>query len=106
MMKRQVEDKIAPRTHGWHFVILVAVILSGALWLAIGRVAYAQDTYDYTVQEGDSWPTVASHTGVSVEALQAANPEAAARDTGWLMVGETLEIPNIAVAAAAAAPQR
>src|SRR3954447_6192105 len=92
-MKRQVEQQIAPRRRGWHFELLVAVILCGSLWLAIGRVAYAQDTYNYTVQDGDSWPSVASHTGISVEALQAANPDAAARENGWLMVGETLVIP-------------
>src|SRR5690606_15564339 len=55
---------------------------------------FAQGSYNYTVQEGDNWDAVASRTGVSVEALQEANPEAAARENGWLLVGETLVIPS------------
>lgn len=100
-MKRQVEQSIAPRRRGWYLGLLVAVILCGGLWLAAGRVAYAQGTYNYTVQDGDSWPGVSERTGVSVAALQAANPDAAARETGWLMVGETLVIPSAVVAAPA-----
>ncbi|MEX1019553.1 MAG: LysM domain-containing protein [Litorilinea sp.] len=50
------------------------------------------DGYLYTVRSGDSWPAVAQRTGVSEQALRAANPDKV-RDTGWLIEGEELLIP-------------
>src|SRR5215203_6028410 len=104
MMNRQVGEKIVPHRHGWQVALIVATTLCVALWLATAGVAFAQGTYDYTVQEGDSWDTVAETTGVDVEALKEANPEAAERESGWLILGETLAIPNTATPAAPAAP--
>jgi LysM repeat protein len=82
-----------PRHYGWQLALLMALILCGGLWLAAGTVVFAQGTYNYTVQNGDSWDSVAQRTGISVESLQAANPEAAERENGWLLVGETLVVP-------------
>ena len=48
--------------------------------------------YSYTVLPGDSWGTVAGRTGVAIDDLKAANPQAL-RSTGWLMLGEVLAIP-------------
>ena len=95
-MNRQIGKKVMPRHRGWQLVLLVAAILCGGVWLAMGQVAFAQASYDYTVLQGDNWDSVAATTGVSVEALQAANPEAAERESGWLLVGETLTVPSIA----------
>lgn len=48
--------------------------------------------YWYTVRSGDSWSRLASVTGISVSALQAANP-AHIHPNNWLFVGHTLWIP-------------
>lgn len=53
----------------------------------------ATSGFDYTVQQGDNWGTVAVLTGLSVAQLKAANPKAAARRNGWLLSGEKLHIP-------------
>lgn len=50
------------------------------------------DGYPYTVLPGESWIVVSERTGVSLQMLQAANPQAI-RPSGWLMVNEVLEIP-------------
>lgn len=97
-MNRQVGGKLMPHSHRWLLVLLVAMFLGVGLSLATQATVFAQDGYDYTVQEGESWDTVAAQTGVSVDELQAANPEAAERENGWLLVGETLLIPTAAVA--------
>lgn len=94
--------KLLPR-YGVRLVLIVAMLLCTALWIVNGTSAFAQDTYDYTVLDGDNWDTVAARTGVSVADLQAANPEAAERETGWLMVGETLAIPSPVIATSAPA---
>ncbi len=96
-MNRQVEAKMIQHRYGWQLALVVAVILSAGLWMTASDGVFAQAGYDYTVQEGDSWDTVASDTGVSVTALQAANPEAAERESGWLLVGESLTIPSAVV---------
>lgn len=58
-------------------------------------VAQEQDVegYDYTVQPGDNWSSVAARTNTTVAELRAANPRAAARSSGWLITGERLFIP-------------
>ena len=48
--------------------------------------------YWYTVQPGDSWSRLSARTGISVAALQAANP-AHIHPNNWLYVGHTLWIP-------------
>lgn len=45
----------------------------------------------YTIQDGDTLATVAANNGVSIDALQAANPNA---DTTMLSIGQSLSIPN------------
>jgi len=49
--------------------------------------------YEYTVQVGDNWSSVAARTDLTVAELKAANPRAAARATGWIITGERLFIP-------------
>lgn len=71
------------------------------LWLAVlalalllaGQAAAQESGYTYTVQPGDNWTVVAKRVGLSVEELQAVNPQAV-RSTGWLIVGEKLFIPT------------
>ncbi len=48
--------------------------------------------YWYTVQRGDSWSRLSARTGISIAALQAANP-AHIHPNYWLIVGHTLWIP-------------
>lgn len=97
-MNRQAGVLKGAYRHSWPFALLVTLLLcAGFLW-ATGSATYAQSTYEYTVQEGESWDTVAARTGVSVNDLKAANPEAAARENGWLLVGETLLVPVPAAA--------
>jgi LysM repeat protein len=98
-MNRQFEDNAMlhrrgwSRKRGWQLGLLVAVFLCAGLWLATFNAVHAQEGYNYTVQQGDSWATVARRTGVSVEALKEANPDAV-RENDWLLVGETLLVPS------------
>lgn len=48
-------------------------------------------TSSYMIQDGDTLATVAANNGVSIDALQAANPNA---DTTMLSIGQSLSIPN------------
>ncbi len=83
-------------------MIMTVVSFLLALCLVIGmiavleRPAFGQDAgsdgYTYTVQDGDSWDTVAANTAISVDALKEVNPDSI-RDSGWLLVGEKLLIP-------------
>ena len=98
-MNRQFEDNAMlhrqgwSRKRGWQLGLLVTVFLCAGLWLATFSAVHAQDGYNYTVQQGDSWATVAQRTGVSVDALKEANPDAV-RENDWLLVGETLLVPS------------
>lgn len=51
------------------------------------------DGYEYTVQVGDNWSSVAARTDLTVAELKAANPRAAGRASGWIITGERLFIP-------------
>ena len=68
------------------------------LWIAllcllqIVSVSAQESGYTYIVQPGDSWPLVAQRVGLTVDELQAANPDSV-RANGWLIVGEILFIP-------------
>ena len=53
----------------------------------------AENGYTYAVQRGDNWYSVSVRTGVSIDDLQAANPQAV-RASGWLITGEKLFIPT------------
>ncbi len=71
------------------------------LWLYPGERLWiprpgAQTGAWYTVQAGDSWTTLARRFGMSVRALQQANPQAVRR-SGWLYRGERLWIPGRAM---------
>jgi len=50
------------------------------------------DVYPYTVLPNESWTVVSVRTGVPIDALQAANPQAI-RPLEWLLTREVLDIP-------------
>lgn len=87
-----------PRFARWAVSLAVAALLFVAL-LGVVAPASAQTPtptpggYYYTIQEGDSWTSVAAEVGVSVEALKAANPEAV-NENDWLISGEQLFVPT------------
>ncbi len=81
--------------------VAMTTLLAVGLLFALGGPVLSQEAdttpeggYIYTVQEGDSWDTVARKTGVDVDTLQAANPDAM-RSTGWLLSGEKLTVPAV-----------
>ena len=63
------------------------------LWPAADRLVAQTPGTSYEVRPGDSWTNLSARTGISIEALQAANP-GAVRESGWLIVGETLVLPG------------
>lgn len=48
--------------------------------------------YPYKVLPNESWTIVSGRTGVPIDALQAANPQAI-RPSAWLLTNEVLDIP-------------
>jgi LysM repeat protein len=81
---------------------LIGLTLAVLLVLLVGPVAQAAPAdassvqscgYWYTVRPGDSWSRVSAATGVSVAALQAANPSLVRPPHNWLFVGDTMWIP-------------
>ena len=81
--------------------IAVALLLAALLLMAVVPAAQAAPEtapaascgYWYTVQSGQGWYSVSAATGVSVPALQAANPGKVRPPNNWLYVGESLWIP-------------
>ncbi len=63
------------------------------LWPAAAPLVAQTPGTSYGVRPGDSWTNLSARTGISIEALQAANP-GAVRESGWLIVGETLVLPG------------
>lgn len=87
----------------WLLLVALALIIGLA---APAGSASAQATCDgrwYRVQQGDSWSKLAQRTGLVVSALKAANPAAASHPQGWLIVGQSLCLPEGAAAPAEAA---
>lgn len=79
----------------WTLGVALALVMGLALptlLLPAGSLWAQTEGYSYTVRPGDSWATVSARTGVSVAALQAANPDRV-RETEWLLQGEQLTIP-------------
>ncbi|MEZ4860046.1 MAG: LysM peptidoglycan-binding domain-containing protein [Caldilineaceae bacterium] len=79
--------------------VLIALLCTAILAGQSVRTLYAQDDsgqeptgYEYTVQRGDNWASVAARTGVTVAELKEANPDSI-RYSGWLITGEKLFIP-------------
>ncbi len=88
----------------------VAVVgcLALALLLLAAPGASAQATCNgrwYRVQRGDSWSNLSQRTGLTVAALKAANPGPASHPQGWLVVGQTLCLPEGAATLPAATSQ-
>ena len=78
----------------WLMAVLIAMLLVMAVVPAVQAApAAASCGYWYTVQPGDSWSRVSARTGVSVAALQAANPGLVRPPRNWLYVGDSLWIP-------------
>lgn len=82
----------------WLMAMLIAILLVMAVVPAAQAApepapAAVSCGYWYTVQPGDSWSRVSARTGVSVAALQAANPSKVRPPQNWLYVGDTLWIP-------------
>lgn len=80
---------------------LLAALIALLLVMAVAPAAQAAPPpapaasscgYWYTVQPGDTWYKLSAHTGISVAALQAANP-AHIHPNNWLYVGHVLWIP-------------
>ena len=71
---------------------IVALLLTLGMGQASAQEGVPEEGYYYTVQRGDTWSSVAEQVGLTVEELQAANPQAV-RYTGWLITGEKLFIP-------------
>jgi LysM repeat protein len=68
-----------------------------ALVLLLAGQATAQTTCNgrwYRIQRGDSWSKLAQRTGLAVATLKTANPAAANHPQGWLIVGQTLCLPE------------
>lgn len=85
----------------WRSTIPIALLLVALLLMAAVPAAQAAPEaapaascgYWYTVQAGQGWYSVSAATGVSVPALQAANPGKVRPPNNWLYVGESLWIP-------------
>lgn len=86
----------------WILLPALALVVLASLAGPAGQAAAQGDCAGrwYRVQQGDSWSKLAQRTGVSVAALKAANPAAAAHPQGWLIVGQTLCLPPGAAASA------
>ncbi len=81
--------------------LVVTFLFALALVLLAGQAASAQDPCSgrwYRVQRGDSWSNLAQRTGLTVAALKTANPGPAVHPQGWLIVGQTLCLPEGAAA--------
>lgn len=92
-----------PLSRGWRLLTALALIVG--LSAPVGPAA-AQATCAgrwYRVQQGDSWSKLAQRTGLTVSALKAANPAAANHPQGWLIVGQSLCLPEGAAPPAATA---
>lgn len=85
---------------------LIALFVASLLLLS-AQNSTAQNTCSgqwYRIQQGDSWSKLAQRTGVAVAALKAANPAAASHPQGWLIVGQTLCLPQGATVTSAEQP--
>lgn len=70
--------------------IVVVVILAASFATTGAALAWSSCASYITVQWGDSWNSIAATCGMTVEALQAANPGVG----WWLSMGQVLYIPN------------
>ncbi len=89
-LTRTTQFNILAQWPHWLMVILISLLLALP-------VSAQDEGYTYTVQVGDNWTVVAERVGLSVQELRAANPQAV-RASGWLIVGEKLQIPTAPVA--------
>jgi|GEM_PF-686760 len=81
----------------WTPVVLTVLFIGlFAVLTSLPLLAQEQPGYTYAVQRGDNWDTVAARTGIPVETLQAANPQAI-RENLWLRIGDDLFVPTESV---------
>jgi peptidoglycan DL-endopeptidase LytF len=82
----------------WLLALSLALLLA-MLVVPVAQAAPAASSseascgYWYTVRAGDSWSRVSAMTGVSISALQAANPHLLRPPRNWLYVGDRMWIP-------------
>lgn len=84
----------------WRTIVPIALLLVALLLAVVPAAQAAPESappascgYWYTVQSGQGWYSVSAVTGVSVPALQAANPGKVRPPNYWLYTGEQLWIP-------------
>lgn len=74
--------------------VLVALLIGPVAQAAPNDVSSVQSCgYWYTVRPGDSWSRISAVTGISISALQAANPSLVRPPQNWLYVGDQMWIP-------------
>jgi LysM repeat protein len=88
----QAQRTARRRSVQWARILWLAMA-SLLLWPFAAPVVAQTPGTSYGVRPGDSWTNLSARTGISIEALQAANP-GAVRESGWLIVGETLVLPG------------
>ena len=101
---QRIETLLRHHAERWIGRAVVATLVLCLLVSAGTQSAWAQTatpgatrSTTYVVQSGDSWTSVANRLGLTVAALQAANP-GSVRASTWLLVGEKLTIPASACA--------
>lgn len=78
---------------GLSLALLLVMLVAPVAQAAPANTSSVQSCgYWYTVQPGDSWSRLSARTGISIAALQAANPSHI-HPHNWLYVGHTLWIP-------------
>jgi len=82
----------------WLALLILTLLLPVAARPGLARAQAPCDGRWYRVQQGDSWSKLAQRTGLAVSALKEANPAAANHPQGWLIVGQSLCLPEGAAA--------
>lgn len=98
---RQRPPEADPEIESGRFLrrVLIALAIAALLCVAALSTAHAQEptpaageSFEYTVQSGDSWSVLARRFGITYAELRAANPQSQ-RVNDWLRTGEVLIIP-------------
>jgi LysM repeat protein len=82
----------------WPGLLILTLLLHAGTPAGLARAQATCDGRWYRVQQGDSWFKLSQTTGLAVSALKEANPAAANHPQGWLIVGQSLCLPEGAAA--------